>query len=251
MKRTFLLMLLVMLAAAVLGLAMSADAGYVLVAWKQFRYQSTLWVFVGLAALLWLLIYGVRRLLGLTLISGQLLNPWSSRNRMRRVQHATQQGHIELAAGHWSHALRLLGRAAKLSQQPLMACLGAARAASELGELQQCEQFLQQAESREPKAALAVALTRAQLQIDRGEDEAARSSLQAIREKQPRHPQTLRLLLALLQRQQDWSAIHELLPDLRRQKILAAPALDALERQSRCALLEQAAASAEPLPVCT
>ncbi len=246
-----LLLAILLLAAIALAAgaawAMLVDDGYVLIAWSHFRYQSTIWVFLLLCMLLWGLLYGLRRSLWLLLASTQLLNPWSSRNRMRRVEHATQRGFLELAAGHWEQALRLLGRAAALGEQPLMACLGAARAASELGELDRCEQLLAQALQREPKAGVAVALTRAQLQIDRGDDAAARATLQGIRDKRPRHAPTLRLLLALLRRQQDWAAIGELLPDLRRQKLLTAAEASALELQSHCARLRQAVQAEQPL----
>ena len=249
MNRAFLLFLLVILAAALLGLAIADQAGYVLIAYKGFRYESTLWVFLALALGLWALLFSVRLLLGLMGASGRLVNPWSGRNRARRVQLAAQRGLLELDAGRWSQALRLLRRAAEHSPQPLVAYLAAARAASELGEHATADQLLEQARQREPKAAVAVALTQAQLQIARGDDEQALATLLPVRDQHPRHPYALKLLQQLYLRLENWAALCELLPELRRQKLLNNAELDALELRARRARLEQAAQHGEaPLP---
>lgn len=245
MNRTFLLFLLAIFVAALLGLLIAEEAGYVLIAWKGFRYESTLWVFLALGAVLWALLAGVRLLLGLLGASGRLVNPWSGRNRTRRMQQAAQRGLLELAAGRWSHALRLLRRVAVHSSQPLVPYLAAARAASELGEHASADQLLEEARQREPKAALAVDLVQAQLLMARGADAEAASVLQAVRDRHPRHPHVLRLLAQLQPRLGNWAALCELLPELRRQKLLADDELEALELRARRALLEQAAAAGE------
>lgn len=248
-RRLFLasLMLASVALAALVAWAMLRDEGYVLLAWDQFRYQSTIWVFLLVCAVLWFLLFSALRGVYALLVSYAILNPWSKRNNMRRIERATQRGFIELSAGHWEHALRLLGRAALLGEQPLTAYLGAARAASELGELDKCEKFLQSALKNDPKSKLAVELTRAQLQIDRGDDSAARETLQAIRERRPRHAPTLRLLLALLERQQDWAALSELLPNLRRQNLISEEQADQVELMARCAVLRAAGAGDDSL----
>lgn len=248
MNRTFLLFLLAVFVAALLGLAIADQAGYVLIAYKGFRYESTLWVFLALGVGVWALLFGVRLVLGLMGASGRLVNPWSRRNRARRGQQAAQRGLLELAAGRWPHALRLLRRAAEQGQQPLVSYLAAARAASELGEHATADGLLEQAREREPKAALAVDLAQARLQRERGEQQAAVATLAAIRERQPRHPYVLKQLQQLYVEQGEWAALLQLLPDLARQRLLKSSELDALEQRARAALLEQAAQGEQPLP---
>ncbi|MCQ4348788.1 heme biosynthesis protein HemY [Pseudomonas stutzeri] len=240
MNRTFLLFLLAISVAALLGLLIAEEAGYVLIAWKGFRYESSLWVFLAVGALFWALMVGVRLLLGLLGASGRLVNPWSGRNRARRVQQAAQRGLLELAAGRWSHALRLLRRAAVHGSQPLVAYLAAARAASELGEHASADQLLEEARQREPKAILAVDLVQAQLLVARGDEVRAAKLLQAVRDKHPRHPHALRLLAQLLPRLGEWAAFCELLPELRRQQLLGSDELDSLEQRARRDQLERA-----------
>lgn len=241
MNRTFLFFLLAILIAALLGLAVAEHAGYVLIAWKGFRYESTLWVFLAVIAGLWALLYGARLLLGLMGASGRVVNPWSRRNRARRAQQAARRGLLELAAGRWSHALRLLRHAAAQGQQPLVASLAAARAASELGEHAMADQLLEQARQDDPKAEVAVALVQAQLLSERGDARGALTSLQRVRERHPRHPRALRQQQQLYLQLEDWPALCELLPELRRQKLLSEEVLQELERRARSARLERAA----------
>ena len=88
MIRAVLLLLLVVSAATLLGLAVAEHSGYVLIAWKGLRYESSLWVFLLLLALAWGLFVGVRWLVRVLLASGGVVNPWSRRIRGKRQQHS-------------------------------------------------------------------------------------------------------------------------------------------------------------------
>src|SRR6218665_3879576 len=129
MIRATLLLLLVVAAATLLGLAIAEHSGYVLIAWKGLRYESSLWVFLLLVVLAGLLVWGLRRLWRLLGVSGGLLNPWSRRHHGRRAQLYADKGLLDLAEGRWERAIRHLQRAAEGEQQPLVHYLGAARAA--------------------------------------------------------------------------------------------------------------------------
>ncbi|MBH8244530.1 heme biosynthesis HemY N-terminal domain-containing protein, partial [Pseudomonas aeruginosa] len=77
MRRIYLLVLAVVLVATLVGLAISEQAGYVLIAYKSFRYESSLWSFLALLAVVWLLVVLVRLVLRLLGSSGRVVNPWS------------------------------------------------------------------------------------------------------------------------------------------------------------------------------
>ncbi|MGO3620453.1 MAG: heme biosynthesis HemY N-terminal domain-containing protein, partial [Pseudomonas helleri] len=133
MKRLYVIVFLLIAAAACVGLAISEDAGYVLVAYKNFRYESSLWASLAVLVILWLVIWGIKLLVELFSVSTGLVNPWSRRNRSRRIQLAIEQGQMDLAEGRWASAQKHLTRAAEAERQPLLFYLGAARAANELG----------------------------------------------------------------------------------------------------------------------
>ncbi|VXB15372.1 Heme biosynthesis protein HemY [Pseudomonas sp. 8AS] len=231
MIRAILLLLLAVTGATLLGLAIVEHSGYVLIAWKNFRYESSLWVFLLLVLLAWLLVRGLRWLWRLLNVSGGLLNPWSRRNHGKRRQLAADKGLLDLAEGRWERAVRHLQRAAEGEPQPLMYYLGAARAAQQLGDHEQSDAFLERALQRQPQAELAIALTHAELQQARGEATAALETLQVMRQRHPQHRQVLRQLQSLLLAREDWSALLDLLPELRKGKVLPGEELAELERR--------------------
>ena len=218
MKRVYLLAVLAIVVAAALGVAVAKHSGYVLVSYGGFRYQSGLWAALGGLLAVVLVLWLLRYLVGLLLTSSGVVNPWSRRNRRRRIR--------------WASAQRHLHRAAEAERHPLLYYLGAARAANEQGRSQDSDNLLERALERQPQAELAIALTHAQLQMDRGESDGALETLLAMQERHPHNSQVLRLLQRLYLERGDWSALIRLLPDLRKGKVLPAAELAALEQRA-------------------
>jgi len=232
MKRLYVIVFLLIAAAACIGLAIAEDAGYVLIAYKSFRYESSVWATLALIVVLWLLIWGLKLLVELVTASTGLVNPWSRRNRSRRVQIAIEQGQMDLAEGRWASAQKHLARAAEAERQPLLFYLGAARAANELGHYEESDKLLERALQRQPQAELAIALSHAQLQVDRADTDGALNTLQAMHERHPHNVQVLRQLQRLHQQRGDWTALIRLLPELRKDKVLPAKELAELESRA-------------------
>ncbi|MBA1262220.1 heme biosynthesis HemY N-terminal domain-containing protein [Stutzerimonas stutzeri] len=239
MKRLALFLIVLLAIVGAVGWAVSKDAGYVLISYDRFRYESSLWVLLGLLACLWLLSVLVHWVLGLLQASGALVNPWSRRHRERRIAKASRSGLRELAEGQWSNALVHLRVAAEHDRQPLVHYLGAARAASELGEHEQSDELLRRAREREPEAGLAIGLTQAQLQIARGQYAEARETLNGLHDEHPRHHQVLTLLQQLYVQLRDWPALCRLLPELRKHRVLSPARLSELELLAWTAAIEQ------------
>ncbi|MFG0380275.1 heme biosynthesis HemY N-terminal domain-containing protein [Pseudomonas sp. zbq_18] len=240
MIRVVLSLVAVVVVATLLGLAIQAHSGYVLIAWKGLRYESSLWVFVLLIALLWLAVRLLRWLWRGMRFSGGVLNPWSRRNHGKRAQLAADKGLLDLLEGRWDRAVRHLQRAAEGERQPLMHYLGAARAAHKLGQYEESEALLERALQRQPQAELAIALTHADLQKSRGDLDGALTTLQAMRERHPQHRQVLRQLYQLRLVRAEWAELVQLLPELRKAKVLEGEELSALELQVWSARLQAA-----------
>ena len=232
MKRLYVIVFLVIAATAALGLAIAEHSVYVLVAYKSFRYESSLWATLAVIAVLWLLFWGIKVLVELVMTSTGVVNPWSRRNRSRRVQVAIEHGQLDLAEGRWASAQRHLTRAAEAERQPLLYYLGAARAANEQGQYEESDRLLERALERQPQAELAIALSHAQLQTDRGDTDGALVTLQAMHERHPRSAQPLRQLQRLHQQRGEWPAVIRLLPELRKDKVLPPAELAELERRA-------------------
>jgi|SRR3989338_10220845 len=237
MKRLYWLLLILAVVAGVaslvlFGLPLAEHKGYVLIAFQGFRYESSLWAFVALVLVVWLLIYLLRLSVRLLVTSGGLINPWSRLHSRRRVRLASEQGFLDLAEGRWARALRHLQHAAADAPQPLSYYLGAARAAHQLGHYNDSDDLLEQALNRQPQAELAIALQHAELQLARGQTDAALETLQVMRSRHPHHHLVLRQLQQLYLQSGDWSGLLGLLPDLRKEKALGNAELSELERQA-------------------
>ena len=85
---------------------------------------------------------------------------------------------------------------------------------------------------RQPQAELAIALSHAQLQVDRADTDGALNTLQAMHERHPHNVQVLRQLQRLHQQRGDWTALIRLLPELRKDKVLPAKELAELESRA-------------------
>lgn len=232
MKRAYLWVVLAIVAATLLGIAVARHSGYVLIAYDTFRYESSLWATLGLLVAIVLVLWLIRLLVGIVLTSSGVVNPWSRRNRSKRTRLAIEQGQLDLAEGRWASAQRHLQRAAEAERQPLLYYLGAARAANELGRREDSDSLLERALERQPQAELAIALTHAQLQMDRGETDGALETLQAMHERHPHNAQVLRQLQRLYQQRGDWSSLIRLMPELRKDKVLPAAELAELEKRA-------------------
>ena len=232
MKRAYLILFAVIVVAALIGVAISEHSGYVLIAYQNFRYESSLWATLALLVVIWLVVFLLRALFNLLTASGGVVNPWSRYNRSRRVQLAIEHGQMDLAEGRWASAQGHLQRAAEAERQPLLYYLGAARAANELGRYEDCDNLLERALERQPQAELAIALSHAQLQQDRGDIDGALVTLQAMHDRHPHNAQVLRQLQRLYQQRGDWPALIRLMPELRKDKVLPPSELAELERRA-------------------
>jgi HemY protein len=232
MKRAYVVLFVLVVAAALIGVAISRHAGYVLISYDAFRYESSIWAALALLVAVLFILWLLRILIALLTTSGGVVNPWSRRNRSRRVQNAIEQGQMDLAEGRWASAQRNLHRAAEAERQPLLYYLGAARAANEQGRYEDSDNLLERALERQPHAELAIALSHAQLQVDRGDLDGALVTLQAMQERHPHNPQVLRQLQRLYRERGEWAELIRLMPELRKDKVLPAQELAELERRA-------------------
>jgi len=233
MKRLYVVLFVTIALALVIGLSISLHPGYVLIDYPHvFRYESGLWT--TLAALLALVLIGFVfvSLFRMLATSGGMVNPWSRRNRKRRLHSAIARGQVDLAEGRWASAQKHLTLAAENEQYPLFYYLGAARAANEQGLYDQSDALLEKALARQPKAELAVALNHAQLQVDRADSEGAFSTLEVMHQRYPGNTQVLRQLAGVCVQRQEWPTLVRLLPDLRKHKVMRPEDIAALEQQA-------------------
>ncbi|MEK9713016.1 MAG: heme biosynthesis HemY N-terminal domain-containing protein, partial [Thalassolituus sp.] len=238
------LIVLFLLLVAGIGLLAGAftyiDAGYVMLSWDTYTVESSLWLFLVLAAVVLFGVYIVLRALLVLLGSDRRFNDWRQRRRSQRARRQTTRGLLALAQGQWRRAERNLTSSAKDSDQPLINYLAAARAAYEQNKTEATDEWLKQASQSTKGSDLAVGITQVQLLQSRNQNEQALAVLLNLREKHPRHAYLLKLLVKTLQDLEDWVALNDLLPTLRKATKIPDEELRKLEKNVALQLLDRA-----------
>lgn len=244
----FLFAAILVLGAAIgLTLVAQRDPGYVLINYAGWSVESSLSLFLLALTIAFTALYLTIRLLSGTWHLPKRLTYWQRQRRSIRSRRRTNHGLIALAEGNWAKAERLLSRAAKSSDTPLINYLGAARAAQKQHSEQRRDQYLSEAYQSMPAAELAVGLTQADVQLSQGQAEQALATLRHLRSIAPKHAYVLYLLKKLYEKLQSWDDLRDLLPELRRHHVLNADDLSALEHRIHRMRLSTAGESVERL----
>jgi HemY protein len=239
MRRLFITLGLMLV---VVGLALFAqyDAGYVLLSWGDWTVESSFSLFIILTVIGFALIHYL-----LLLWRGMVRLPrgvgeWRVKRLDRKALDYEQRGQMAYAEGEWKEAERLFQKGAKLSENPLVDYLSAARAAQKQWRYEARDQYLALAHESLPEANMAVGLTQAELQLAHGQLEQSLASLMRLRQAQPNHAYILYLLMQVYQRLGAWGDLATLLPELRKRKVLERERFVEFEREVHAKLLNLA-----------
>jgi HemY protein len=227
-----ILIFIVLVGSVYLGIQLSEDPGYVLIAINHWTIETTAWVALVGLLLLFIVLHG---LLVLSHRLGQLpeaFRQWRIKRRTQKAQSTTRQGLIEFSEGYWSSAKNHLIKALPDTDSPLLNYLTAARAAQEMGENQLRDDYLREAQQSMPDAKIAVELTQAQLQLANQQWEQALATLRHLQDLAPHHPYVLKLLMELYQEVRDWPQLIALLPDLQKNEIITGYAFEKLRHHT-------------------
>ena len=198
------------------------DPGYVAINFRGYLIEMSVPVLLGLAVLLVISVWLIRRLIQ----APKRLGEAAGRYRSGRAGLKLTRGMIEVAEGNFARGEKLLARAASTSDAPLFNYLQAARAAHLQGKDERRDEWLKLAYEHTPEAANAVLLTQAELQLDRKQYEQALATLRRIEENSKDHSYALALLGRLYFRLKDWSHLAEILPRLQKQGRVEQERLD-------------------------
>jgi len=164
---------------------------------------------------------------------------WQGDRHWKKARKLTIKGMLAFVEGRWKQAENTMIKAARKSDTKLINYLVAAQAAQHQNAEDRRDQYLRLAHQSEPGAKVAIGLTQAQLQLDNKQHEQALATLTDLRVKHANHPFILKLLCMTYRRIQDWQAIMELLPTLKKYQVFDSQMLDEIEAQSVSNILTQ------------
>jgi HemY protein len=205
------------------------DNGYVLIGYGQWSIEGSLALIALLDAVLFVAFYLSLRVLSRLWHMPERVAEWRRKRRVQRAQRALTRGLLEMAEGRWKVAERHLTRHVEQSETPLLNYLAAARAAQLQGEHGRRDDYLHLAHESMPSADVAVGLTQAELQLAHQQYEQALATLMHVRSVSPKHNYVLKLLKKLYENLGEWKKLEELLPDLRRRKVISDKEIQVLE----------------------
>lgn len=141
--------------------------------------------------------------------------------RHSKARGSLKRGFLEMTEGNWSKAERSLAGTADKSEMPILNYLAAARVAHQQGKTERRDELLDKADNVEEKAALAVGLTRAELQYSSQEYDAALSTLTALNQDHADNEKVQRYLASTLHAREEWGELYEILPNVLKNKSIS------------------------------
>ncbi|MCW8348417.1 heme biosynthesis protein HemY [Vibrio sp. ZSDZ65] len=222
------------------GTQFSGQQGYVLISIANQTIEmsvTTLVIFVmATLAALFLLEYIVKKIF---YTSVSTFNYFSVR-KMRRSRRYTNEGIIKLLEGDWKAAEKKVTRWANHHDMPLLCYLVASEAALGQGDKAKRDYYLALA-AKQQDSQLAVDLTKAKQAVREEEHELALPILESLQQNYPHNTIVLGLLKTTYRALEEWQALLDLLPKLKKAKMIDESEFSALEERSQCGLLEDIA----------
>ncbi len=214
--KTLLTLFLFLLLATWLGHLIHQDPGYVLISYQHTSIETSVWVAFLCLLLSMVVSYVIIRLLTQTLEILPKIRYFSKRRHIKKAMTLLHQGLVELVQGDFLKAQKNLDQSLRYKPKQLVAYLAAAYIAQNHLQDAKRDAYLTKAYQHQPKDYLAIGLFQAQLQIEHEQWEEALANLKNLHEKNPKNPKILALLRQVLFQQEDWHALQQLLPSLKK-----------------------------------
>ena len=242
---------LLILVIVVLGavLLVRDDPGFLMLRYHDYSVTTSLaFALVALVVAMIAIYYCARLLRGVWRLPRSMRNQ-SQNRRFGKARRQLTQGLIDLAEGRFEQAENHLIRLVDFSESPLVHYLAAARAAQLQGKHDARDKYLKEAHEVRPDAELAIGVTQAELQLAHQQTEQALATLMHLHSIAPRHDYVTRLLARAYYELEDWRALVDILPDVRRKKLIKEPQLMEMEVAGYCGVLELAISSQQSFDV--
>ncbi len=216
----FVLLFAITLVGVFVGPAFVNLPGVVIIGFDVYTVEMRFPTFVVVLFLTFIALYLTFYAIRLLFRSGQIAKRWGLGRGQRKARQRGIDGLIALAEGNWQQAEKLMKQASAKSDVKLLNYLLAAQAAQEQGALDRRDEYLRLAATEAPAAELAIGLTQARLQMQQKQYEQALATLTNLQQIAPKHPPLLNQLKNLYIKLGDWDALSDLLPALKKHKVI-------------------------------
>lgn len=237
MKHLFIFFAIIFIAVGA-GLLAHQDSGYVLFGRGYDTLEMSLSLFLVLLIFSYIFGYILVRFISRTWTMPEEIKQWRFSKQAEKARKTSLQGLINLSQGQWKKAERLLTKAVKNSDMPLLNYLSAAKAAQKQNSPERRDHYLALAHKSMPDADFSVKLTQAELQFAHGQNEQALATLVHLHLVSPKHPHIMVLLTRLYQELKSWDDLRKLLPQLHKHHVFPEKTLFEIEQETYIELIQ-------------
>lgn len=218
MRLVLILICFAALAAGLMNYWAASEPGYVYISWFGYSVEMTVWLFLVTFLALVFLCFFIIKFAYVTIRLPMSLRSWLFSYDEGKLQSQTSHALAAYEEGHWQRARKLLVRIAERSKNPLVFYLMAAKASHELGEKDQVNAYLKQA-NQVVSSSMAASLVQAQLQLADGVLDGCLATLVRAKAIEDEHPQVVKMLAQVYSGLKDWQNLYILLSQFKRLKL--------------------------------
>ena len=236
-----------LLLGALLASLMADDAGYVLLRWRGWQLETSLWLAVGLGVSLAVALVCLRGLFRSTFRMPMRLRHWFGLRSVRGAQRRADKGMTAFFEGRWDVAERALRKVPSSEARTGLLPLYTAMAALRKGNHEQAKNVLIQAYHDEDAPKHLVSIVLAECHLATQDYEQAQQLLDGLTDAEQALPRAKQILAQVAHAQQAWAQLIPLIADLRQHRQLPATLIDRWECDAYSALMKDDAQSAQEL----
>ncbi len=239
--KKLVLYFIVLLISVWVGVLIHNHAGYVLISFNHTTIEMTLWLAILAIILFVFLLYGLIRLLRGTYHLPARYRNWDQKRNRKKYDRLMLQGLGASLMAKWPQAEKIFTKATPKVPQPVLAYLGAAKAAQCQNDYACRNKYLAKARQQTEKSQqLSLDVLQVRWQIKSEEWEAARENITRLERQLPNSPLVLRELSKVYLALHEWDKLQELLPRLQKRQALTPEALEHLQQRVYQVVLTQA-----------
>ena len=220
-----------------LGLGMHDDIGFVIIALPHYSIELPIWLAVIGAMSAYLGFHVLMKFIHYLISIPRKIAVFENIRQRKKSVQLTRQGLIELSSHRWVEAEKYFINGLKKSELPELNYFCAAEAAHSLGSHQRRNFYLEQAKETLVNEDI-IEFKRAAYEMAHGQLELASQRLTNLNLKHPTHVGVLTLLNEVYLLQNNWSALHLLLPNFKKHYKLMGVDYSYLEGQVLQGLLQ-------------
>ncbi|OGT29970.1 MAG: hypothetical protein A3E87_09545 [Gammaproteobacteria bacterium RIFCSPHIGHO2_12_FULL_35_23] len=220
MKRLIFYVIILFLAVC-LGLILKADPGYILIAYKKWTVETSLWFGIILTLVFIFIFYKIIKFFYLVSKTHGHLLRWYKQKKFIKAHSLTGSGLLALEEAEWQDAEELLLRGVESSTIPVVNYINAARSADKRQHYVDRNNYLEKALAiAEENELLAVHLLQVKFNLHDKKYEQASQLLEKLHHQHPKHQYILELLQRVYKLQEKWPELFDLLPKLNKRNVL-------------------------------